>query len=141
MVLDTASTIVQQPTIGPQSPYSTVGIPCRRAGDVGPAGALVQCVQEPNRSEGFSERDNWFLGTMDWGPAKWPEFSGRRRRRRPPARNFSSSVMDIEVHNIRWDRQRWTLRSNNRPWDRPKWTLRSKISCWKIEKSILRSNN
>ena len=54
------------------------------------------------------------------------------RRPRPPARNFYNSIMDIEVHDMRWDGQIWTLRSNNnnyRLWDRQKWTLRSKLSC------------
>ena len=32
------------------------------------------------RSEGFPERDIWFLGTLDQGPAKWRELLGRRRR-------------------------------------------------------------
>ena len=30
-----------------------------------------------------------------------------------PVRNFSSSFMDVEVHNMWWDRQIWTLRSND----------------------------
>ena len=35
-----------------------------------------------NRSEGFPERDIWFLGTLDQGCARCPELLGRRRRRR-----------------------------------------------------------
>ena len=34
------------------------------------------------RSEGFPERDSWFLGTLDQGSARCPELLGRRRRRR-----------------------------------------------------------
>ena len=34
------------------------------------------------RSEGFPERDIWFLGTLDQGSARCPELLGRRRRRR-----------------------------------------------------------
>ena len=34
-----------------------------------------------HRSERFPERDIWFLGTLDQGPAKWRELLGRRRRR------------------------------------------------------------
>ena len=42
------------------------------------------------RSEGFSERDIWFLGTLDQGSTRCPEFLGnhrrlRRRRRRRTA--------------------------------------------------------
>ena len=41
------------------------------------------------RSEGFPERDIWFLGTLDQGSARCPEFFRNRRRgdrhRRPPA--------------------------------------------------------
>ena len=34
-----------------------------------------------HRSEGFPERDIWFLGTLDQGSARCPELLGRRRRR------------------------------------------------------------
>ena len=34
------------------------------------------------RSEGFPARDIWFLGTLEQGSAKIPEFLGNRRRRR-----------------------------------------------------------
>ena len=32
------------------------------------------------RSEGFPERDIWFLGTLDQGCARCPELLGNRRR-------------------------------------------------------------
>ena len=33
-----------------------------------------------HRSEGFPERDIWFLGTLEQGFARCPEFLGNRRR-------------------------------------------------------------
>ena len=33
-----------------------------------------------NRSEGFPERDIWFLGMLDQGSARCPELLGNRRR-------------------------------------------------------------
>ena len=33
------------------------------------------------RSEGFPERDIWFLGTLEQGSTKCPELLGNRRRR------------------------------------------------------------
>ena len=35
---------------------------------------------QKGRSEGFPERDIWFLGTLDQGSARCPELLGRRRR-------------------------------------------------------------
>ena len=50
---------------------------------------ILQCIAYiVDRSEGFPARDVWFLGTLEQGPAKIPEFLGnlrRRRRRCPPA--------------------------------------------------------
>ena len=95
-----------------------------------------------NRSEGFPNRifGSWARWTRapprfqsSWETAAAavaaPPRAGPPRRAvpRPPARNFSNSIMDIEVHNMRWDRQIWTLRSNNRLWDRQKWTLTFRI--------------
>ena len=45
-----------------------------------------------DRSEGFPERDIWFLGTLEQGSARCPEFLGNRRRRRR-----RQDLMDIEV--------------------------------------------
>ena len=70
-----------------------------------------------NRSEGFPARDIWFLGTLDQGSARCPEFLGnrrRRRRRRPlagagpagarrpptPRKEFLEFNIDIEVQNM-----------------------------------------
>ena len=39
------------------------------------------CVCVDYRSEGFPERDIWFLGTLDQGSARCPELLGNRRRR------------------------------------------------------------
>ena len=39
-------------------------------------------VSSDCRSEGFPERDIWFLGKLDQGCARCPELLGRRRRRR-----------------------------------------------------------
>ena len=47
------------------------------------------------RSEGFPERDIWFLGTLEQGSARCPEFLGNRRRRRRRRRH--QDLMDIEV--------------------------------------------
>ena len=57
-------------------------------------------------SEGFPERDIWFLGTLEQGSARCPEFLGNRRRRRrrgrrrrppTPRKEFLQFLMDIEV--------------------------------------------
>ena len=65
----------------------------------------VLIVQEQNRSEGFPERDIWFLGTLDQGCARCPELLGRRRRRRhlippggavaPPDTTFKSACRPL----------------------------------------------
>ena len=44
--------------------------------------APVTSEWHDNQSEGFPERDIWFLGTLDQGSARCPELLGRRRRRR-----------------------------------------------------------
>ena len=49
-----------------------------------------------DRSEGSPERDIWFLGTLEQGSAKIPEFLGNRRRRRRRRRR-RQDLMDIEV--------------------------------------------
>ena len=36
-------------------------------------------IIKTDRSEGFPERDTWFLGTLDQGSARCPELLGRRR--------------------------------------------------------------
>ena len=43
-------------------------------------GAL-DVIQKDYRSEGFPERDVWFLGTLVQGSARCPELLGNRRRR------------------------------------------------------------
>ena len=52
-------------------------------------------AQFPYRSEGFPARDIWFLGTLEQGSARCPEFLGNRRRRR--RRRRRQDLMDIEV--------------------------------------------
>ena len=51
------------------------------------------------RSEGFPERDIWFLGTLDQGSARCPELLGRRRRRR---RRHLETQADILPGNYNW---------------------------------------
>ena len=52
--------------------------------------------QTLGRSEGFPARDIWFLGTLEQGSARCPEFLGNRRRRRRRRRR-RQDLMDIEV--------------------------------------------
>ena len=41
---------------------------------------MTVALQTTSRSEGFPERDIWFLGTLDQGSARCPELLGNRRR-------------------------------------------------------------
>ena len=52
-------------------------------------GDICSCdLQTYYRSEGFPERDIWFLGTLEQGSAQIPEFLGNRRRRRRRRRHL-----------------------------------------------------
>ena len=52
---------------------------------------------ENRRSEGFPERDVWFLGTLEQGSARCPEFLGNRRRRR---RRLLEIQVDIQARKL-----------------------------------------
>ena len=63
------------PLVEPAAPRLGLGLFC-----------IVLQAGPLHRSEGFPERDIWFLGTLEQGSARCPEFLGnRRRRRRLPA--------------------------------------------------------
>ena len=53
------------------------------------------------RSEGFPARDIWFLGTLEQGSARCPEFLGnRRRRRRRRRRRLLEIQVDIQARKL-----------------------------------------
>ena len=52
------------------------------------------------RSEGFPARDIWFLGTLEQGSARCPEFLGNRRRRRRRRRRLLEIQVDIQARKL-----------------------------------------
>ena len=56
------------------------------------------------RSEGFPERDIWFLGTLDQGSARCPELLGRRRRHLETQVDIQARKLQLKVFLRFWGR-------------------------------------
>ena len=65
---------------------------------------LKKQVEGSGRSEGFPERDIWFLGTLDQGSARCPELLGRRRRHLETQVDIQARKLLLEVFLRFWGR-------------------------------------